>query len=491
MKLVLSASAALGAWLGWRSLGWPLIHDAPIMHYIAWVISLGGVPYRDAFDMNLPGVYLIHWTILSIGGRGDVAWRVFDLGWLAATCALLFAYCRPMSDGVAAGLASVLFALYHLSGGAWRAGQRDYLLCVFLLAGAYGAALSRERGGGMASLLAGGVALGAGIMVKPVAGVFWLACAAAAAQGAARGRRAIAGAAVLAGGLIVPALVFGWLGARGGLGAFLDVLGGYVLPLYSRLARVGVAEAFREYPHGWQLWTLLAALGALGAWSPAASPFGHRKALAAMGVGYGVVHFLVQGKGWEYQLYPLALFLCALASPAMVRASGREGSEVRAASPRRWAVLAVLAGVLVVLGQKGAEATDPPWIEEKAARVAALTRDLSGIVPAGSTVQVMDVTEGGIHALLNLGLRQPTRFIYDFHFFHDEGDPRIQRLRAEFAAALAAAPPAAVVVLRDTWNRPGYDRLKSFPEVAGLLDREYVLAVDRDDYRIYAKRAHS
>ena len=55
------------------------------MHYIAWLIAQGAVPYRDAFDMNLPGVYLLHLAVLQVGGPGDLAWRLFDLGWLAAT----------------------------------------------------------------------------------------------------------------------------------------------------------------------------------------------------------------------------------------------------------------------------------------------------------------------------------------------------------------------------------------------------------------------
>jgi hypothetical protein len=103
----------------------------------------------------------------------------------------------------------------------------------------------------------------------------------------------------------------------------------------------------------------------------------------------------------------------------------------------------------------------------------------------------MDTTAGGIHALLRLGVRQPTRFIYDFHFFHHEGDARIEALRAEFAAGLAAGRPAAIVVLRDSWPREGYDRLERFPAVKRLLDREYRLGVERDAYRIYAKRGGS
>ena len=101
----------------------------------------------------------------------------------------------------------------------------------------------------------------------------------------------------------------------------------------------------------------------------------------------------------------------------------------------------------------------------------------------------MDVAEGGIHALLNLRVRQPTRFLYDFHFFHDEADPRIQALRAEFAAALEAGRPAAIVIFRDTWNRAGYDRLQEFPAVSRLLERVYEIAVDGDGYRIYVRRS--
>ena len=37
------------------SLSWPLIQDAPVMHYIAWRIGEGDVPYRDLYDINQGG----------------------------------------------------------------------------------------------------------------------------------------------------------------------------------------------------------------------------------------------------------------------------------------------------------------------------------------------------------------------------------------------------------------------------------------------------
>ena len=491
MKLISAASALLLAYLVWASRAWPLIHDAPLMHYIAWLIAQGAVPYRDAFDMNLPGVYLLHLAVLRVGGPGDLAWRLFDLAWLAGTCALLWAYCRPVSDTVAAGAGAVLFGLYHLSGGVWRTGQRDFLLCLFLLAGAYSVARALEQPGGRLALLAGGLALGAGMTVKPHAGLFWLLCAAAAAVGARRAGRSAwhAGALVLGGGLVVPALIFGWLAGRGGLAAFATVLTGYALPLYGQVGRVSVLEAVRGHAWGRASFGLLAGLGLLSLHG-AARLWPPRLVLAALGALYGVAHFAIQGKGWEYHLYPLGVFLCALAPAAVAgRGAARFAWPIGPGAARRAVALAVWAAVVIVLGAKGVEAREPAWIVEKAQRVDALTRDLASLVRPGQTVQVLDTTSGGIHALLRLGLRQPTRFIYDFHFFHHPDDPRIRALRAELMAGLAAHPPAAVVVLEESWPELDYGRLAAFPELAQALERAFPLVVTGPGYQIHAKRS--
>src|SRR5207248_5678801 len=95
--LVLAAGVLLLYFL-WRSRGWPLVHDAALMHYIAWLIGHGAVPYRDAFDMNMPGVYVIHMAALAVGGARDAIWRAFDLGWLGVTMALAYQYSRPLGD---------------------------------------------------------------------------------------------------------------------------------------------------------------------------------------------------------------------------------------------------------------------------------------------------------------------------------------------------------------------------------------------------------
>jgi len=483
----LAASSALAIYLGWRSWSWPLIHDAPIMHYVAWLVAQGVVPYRDIFDMNVPGVYLLHLGVIRVLGEGDGAWRIFDLAWLGLTGAALFGFSRRMGDAWSGLGAALLFVLYHLSGGAWRAGQRDFLLVLFLVLAAWGAARAWESGGAHGPLLWGGLAAGTGIMIKPQSALFWIACAAVAAGSGRRAGALRALAIWCAAGLAVPAAIMGWLAWRGGAGAFLAIATGYVLPLYSRVGRVSVWEGVRWHVYGWQIWSCLIVLGVLGIFVRIEKPFGIRRWLALAGAVYGLLHFAAQGKGWEYHLYPLAVFLCALASVPIAAQAERAQSV-------RWS-RAVASVVLVIavalLGVKGVEAADARWITDKEARVSSLVRDLTGLAGPGDSVQVMDVTEGGLHALLRLHLRQPTRFLYDFHFFHDERDPRIQALRAEFAGDLERGRPAAVVVFRDTWRRQGYERLKDFPAVDRLLEREYTLAVEGDGYRIYAKRRRS
>src|SRR6266508_3637042 len=109
------------------------------MHYVAWRIGEGAVPYRDLFDMNFPGVYLLHLIVVRTLGAGDLAWRLFDLGWLTAWALGAAAFAAAWGR-MAAGMAVILLALYHLGGGAWQAGQRDFLLCPLLVAGALGVA---------------------------------------------------------------------------------------------------------------------------------------------------------------------------------------------------------------------------------------------------------------------------------------------------------------------------------------------------------------
>ncbi len=470
------------AWLAWRSLGWPLVHDAPLMHYVAWRIAGGAVPYRDLFDMNFPGVYLLHLLVVTTLGTGDLAWRLVDLTWLAVTALAIATLVAPWGRGAAAG-AALFFALYHLAGGAWQAGQRDFLLCAFLLAGALGVARFLESAGAGArprlALAGGGLALGAALTLKPHAAALVAALGALVVLRARRTRTGLlASLGAFAGGvLIAPAAVGLWLALAGALPAWRAIVFEYLIPLYSRLGRGAGWSVDR--PEAWipiLAGVVLSAAGAL-----AAGRFGPRHLVAALGVLYGAVHFVVQGKGWEYHLYPLAAFatvlLFAEVEPALAR--------LRRPPAAALALCLVLAtGLLAV---KAAAASAAGWERDKAAGARRLAAELAPRLAPGDTVQVLDTTAGGVHALLLLGVAEPTRFLYDFHFFHDVDHPTITALRAELIRDLDARPPAVIVVFEQGWPTGGWERLDTFVALRDRLAR-YDLVRPGPGYRIYAQR---
>jgi hypothetical protein len=475
--IVGGAGAALLAWLILRSLPWPLVHDAPLMHYVAWRISQGAVPYRDLFDMNFPGVYLLHLFVVRVLGPSDLAWRVFDLGWLAALAAAGAAFAAPWGR-TAAGTAAVLLVVYHLSGGAWQAGQRDFLLCPFLLVGALGVARwveSRRRG----ALAWGGAALGAALTLKPHAVVLAMGLALIVAIAAWRSGGGVAAplALFVAGAAVAPLGMVAWLAKAGALPAWRAIVFEYLIPLYSRLGHGAGWNVYRP-----QVWialgagALLSAAGAL-----AGRRLGARHAVAALGVLYGAVHFVGQGKGWEYHLYPLATFAIVLLVAELPAAL---------AGWRRPAALALLLSAALTLGlltDKALAVGPAGWERDKADGARRLAAELAPMLAPGETVQVFDTTAGGIHALLRAGARQPTRFLYDFPFFHDTGHPTIRALRAELIRDLDTHPPALIVLFERGWPAAGYERFDTFPELAARLV-EYDLVQAGPGYRIHAQR---
>jgi hypothetical protein len=258
---------------------------------------------------------------------------------------------------------------------------------------------------------------------------------------------------------------------------------GYLIPLYSRLGRSDLVHEVALRDYGMGVLIGLALWASLGVAALVRTRRWRELGVLATGAAYGVAHFVVQGRGWEYHFYPLALFATALGGAGLgaAVADGRRALTVL--------LLLALAGTTGTLWTKGQHNLAPAWIAEKLARVGRVSAALRPVVSAGGTVQVLDTTEGGIHALLRLHARQPSRFLYDFHFHHDVGHPYVRRLRAELMDALRTRRPAAVVVFERGWPAGGYERVAAFPELQRWLLEGYRLAEEGDDYRLYVGRA--
>ncbi len=115
-----------------------------------------------------------------------------------------------------------------------------------------------------------------------------------------------------------------------------------------------------------------------------------------------------------------------------------------------------------------------------------MVTDITQNLPPEGTIQPLLFT--GMHkALVEMRLQPHTRFIYDFHFYHDVTHPYIRKLRHEFITALTNSPPSLILLQKASWPYKGYERIEKFPEFSLVLQR-YDLVVENAAYRIYSYR---
>jgi len=436
--------------------------------------------------MNMPGSYLVHMFISSVFGPGDVGWRLFDLVSLLILVALIAVYCRPFGKWAVAW-SSLFFVAAHLGNGWIAMGQRDFLMCPFLVLGALLLARGLEGSSRKLSLFLSGVSIGCAATVKPdvlillaffVILVVWYSRTSL--------RDCILGSGFLLCGTIIPPVgMFVWLASTGALASFWQIVKEY-LPLYAALSGssapapplVRLVEVFGR--RGYM--ALLPLLALFICTRPAALP---RLAVLFGAVLYGIARFIILGKGWGYHLYPLHCFLLMLAGVILCELIVKGQRPVKAAAMTCMLLLALpLCGQCVVTGrEKFSLALKRPVVEELVADLSSYSLD------SEDTVQILDTSDGGIHALFLLRIRQPTRFIYDFQFFHDLENPYIRSLRSEFIRDLETKPPKLIVVFHHAWLPPGnLDRLKSFPEFTRLLEARYEVNAVRNAYTIYSAK---
>ena len=459
-----AALAAVAGLLVWRSLNWPLVGDATIFHFIAGQMQMGAVPYRDIIDVNMPLVYDIHGAIVALGGMSDAVWRAFDLAAAAILSVCILALLRPAGWG--AGILAVLVVLVtHLLLGPYSAGQRDFLLSIFAVAGAFMSARAAEDPDRrwLYLLLAGAFGMTAALlkptavllMALPVLAIGWPRLREIAWIGA--------GAAAIA----LP--VFALLAARGGLNDFVTMLR-ELLPIYSALDTRPVLEVLSAVR--WMAAT--GGLAVAAALSIAAPKPARVRVMIGLTV-FGLIHLLAQRKGWFYHIYPLAIGVTCWGAWSLAFLS-------------RWRVvacLAITAATLCWLVPADLGKTDdyPPVMA-----AAAMQSDLENNLPRGARVQMLDSDDGGFLAMARAGMRQATPHIQWFSLL--VGEPAERR---DFLASLKADPPAGFLLTNSQWPKEeGFESTDEWPEFAAFLASRYELKKagqeDHIKWRLYIRR---
>ena len=175
-RLGLAAMVVASALVRLRIAGLPLERDEGEYAYFGQLILRGEWPYVAAHNMKLPGVYYAYAAILSLFGETDVAIRVALLLVNAATIVLVATLARRFAGELASLTAAAVYAVLSL--GTVVLGFTANTEHFVLLPAIAGLLLLQDGAASSARLLAAGLLLGIGVVMKQP-GAFFVACGAA------------------------------------------------------------------------------------------------------------------------------------------------------------------------------------------------------------------------------------------------------------------------------------------------------------------------
>ncbi len=496
----------------------PFGRDQAVFAYMAKAITEGAVPYRDAWDLKPPGIYLLYASLVALmGDRSIESWmvasRVVDV---LATCSmgvLLLRVAERMGLSRVAGVsAAAWYAALYLEGTYWSLGQAESAANLLVVAAA-ALCLEGDRrdlpAAGrligvpvalpvafLVGMLAGGVVLLKGTSLLPLApfvpALFQ------------RDRRLGVPLGLAAGaGLVLPiVVVVGWLAATGGLAAYLDIQTGFV----AGYARMHMGDGWARFTGliwhtgGWLMRTAFpAGLALLGLWIHIPV----RRRLGAA-VGLGLLAVILQEKYFGYHWQPTLPWMALLAGVGAERC-------LKVLVPEKGTRLVpavVVALAWSMFSQPG------PYIDLALAGLGRISErrrlQAFGVPSAGDYSFLGDRDAAryirrttrrddglfiwGFEPLIYLlsGRPCPTRFFFNVPLTSTFARPA---WREELLRELDHRPPTLFIVARRDsipWasGRQGDSRalLATWPELQRRLDEQYERETMIEDFIIYRRR---
>lgn len=463
----------------WR---WPLTRDSALMHYICFLMQHGHAPYRDIFDINLPGSYLPNWWLQWAFGPSALAWRLYDVTLLAIVGLSFYTIVRPYSR-FAALWAACLFAVIHGRDGMENAGERDLFAAALMVAG-LAALLSAKRSGRDWPALLFGVAAGVAITVKPTTLAFLALPLVDLLTGITSREKAKRRLRLALCGWLLPLLFCTfWLIHHGSLHAFL--YNAMVLARYH--ASSGHASwHFLLYDSVSPLMPLVTTFAVLLVWRKygqalTSSVLDDRNVRLILwsAVLCGFLSYLAQRRAYPYHRYPFLIFLLLLIAIELE-------ASLKSRDFRLWLSIAAIAWSSFLLapvsawkaaGYQGATGA----LEAQLVNDIRLTGEEHGVSSLNGQVQCLDSVSGCIGALEHLQVEQTSGHLYDEFLFHAADDPAVRHMRQSFAQQMLSHPPV-IFVITDPLFPSGpdhYGKLAQWPEFSQWLNENYTIALTR------------
>jgi len=467
---------------------WPWMWDTQVFHYGVFLMHHGKIPYKDIYDMNMPGCYLMERWAMAVFGGGDLGWRFYEFSLLGsmtlAACVIALPY-----DWLAGLLAGVIFAIFHGTDGAAMATERDEVITVLAFIG-YACQFAALRRARPLLMLPAGLSLGLAIAIKPTAALFVLvlllfACFVLRQRKTPLRAYLLWGAAGL--GIVFVRVLLFMLPQS--LGAFL-FLQRQAIPYYASVAPATWAYLLRNSLPVPFLFFLAASI-LLGLTNRAHANWEIWAVRA--GVLIGILSYFVQRKGYTYHRYSCMAFLLlwfAMECGIAVKARGwLRGIGLACICT---AVFVVLPPAVNHLRHERHDAN--PFADQ-------LQVDLRRL--GGSSlqnrVQCLDMVTGCYSALFREGLVQTTGFMGDTSLFNFNRDASVPYYSQLFWDQMHRNPPKVIVLSSERFGQKySFDKLNAWPQFRDYLNSAYRVDVTRTfgsfdgnvlAYRIYVLKS--
>lgn len=470
------------------SFKWRMVLDSPILMYIALLIDrYQFVPYRDIFDVNMPGTYFIYYLIGKVTNYTDIGFRLADFAFLAGIMVSTFYWLRTISLRVAWS-ATVVFGLTYLSLGSQTSMAREFTL-ILPISIAIALVELFPKLSETYKLLGQGVLCGIGFLIKPHSIMFFIAIL---AYNYYKNRRSDKNISLimsilwfLLGFMIPNTITLIYLIEKGALPYFYDIIKNY-LPLLSEMTGQHVAISglarvkylftgffsFGTINLDYSLapWFIPAAIGCFLTYRYSCLKQEQKKVVFLITVLLilACIYPVFQGRFYVFHYLPF-LYFVIIATSFCFNEHCEVGKNVK--------IIAIFIFTLVLITQMRylPQTIETSNNNPQVAFADNLALFLKYNVREGATVQPLDWVSGVVDALLIDKIPVSTPFIYDLQFHHNVSSPYIQSLRKRFMDGLKKSKPD-VIVKADFAKTPhvqGQDTSYIFPELDNFINKEY------------------
>ncbi|MBL8097987.1 MAG: glycosyltransferase family 39 protein [Anaerolineales bacterium] len=468
------------------SLQWPLAHDEAPLFYEAFLMQNGKIPYKDFFDFQMPGSYIIYYLLGTLSNFGPLRIRILDIIILASIILITYLALKKINK-TSAILAGILFALSYLGGGPALSLQREYLILIFLSLAIF-ISLQDSLTNNHRFIL--GLLFGLASTIKPHSAIGLIPIILFDIF-PPRDSSWFKKTFYYSIGFLIPILfIIIWLASTNALTPFLAIALNY-WNLYSQInGELVILSSTERLSY---ILNLVWHFGNHGLWLiPAAFAIylnQNKKTylLASLALCYAIYPAFT-GQFFPYHYILFLYFIIILASLAITSHKSQVASLQSPVSNYQLLIFILVILFSIKPSQTFIRQLNNQPIVTSSDRAVEIANFLEKNLEEGDVVQPLDWTGGTLLAMLQTRTPIATEYIFDFYFYHHISNPYIQNLRNDFMNQLQESRPRFIIEITSA-DKPwvgGDDTTRTkFPELQNFLDENYSITIQKDDYIIY------